>query len=167
MRTRHLEIPASPIAEEDERAFDRSNHQQEIARSGRKLRGGTHHCLLALELNRRSAGTPRSRNRRRQIFGKTLQRAGPSAVMRIARRDRLEKNLMQGQFGLSAEIFEGYRQQRFRLGRATFRIRPDIGANKSLRLDDLAIYTLLPKVSAVCGAQAKPIGAAASEIHLD
>src|SRR5712692_2019206 len=50
MRTRHLEILASPIAEEDERAFDRSDHQQEIARSGRKLRGGTHHCLLALEL---------------------------------------------------------------------------------------------------------------------
>src|ERR1700732_5081 len=74
---------------------------------------------------------------------------------------------MQGQFGLSAVIFEGYRQQRFRLGRVTFRIRPDIGADESLRLDDLAIHTLLPKVSTVVRAQVKPIGAAASEIHLD
>src|SRR5437762_14190392 len=49
----------------------------------------------------------------RQVFGEAVQAAGPAALMRIARGDRLEHGLVQGELRLRAVLGEAHRQQRF------------------------------------------------------
>src|SRR3989442_4125323 len=97
---------------------------------------------------------PHSDSRLRRVFGKTVQAAGPAALMRIACRDGLEHGLVQGQLRLRAVLGEAHRHQRF-VARLALRIFPGPGEHEPFWLRDLAIDALQPMVEAVARAHAE------------
>src|ERR1700726_4257821 len=60
----------------------------------------------------------------RQVFAEAIERAVPSAVVRIARGGRLEDGVVQGEPGLAADILKQQRQRRFGARRISLRISP-------------------------------------------
>src|SRR5215470_13047760 len=101
----------------------------------------------------------------RQVFCEAIQRAGPTTPVRIARRDRLEDALVQGQLRLPLVLLEGHRQQRFGTSGLACRICPVPVEDESFRLDDLAKGALRPMVGAFGRTHVDSIGAARADIE--
>ena len=70
------------------------------------------------------------------MFGEALESTGPAAVVLLARRDRVEDGLVQGEPRLAAEIGEGHGHQRRGAG-ITRRVVRDVGQDEPLRRGDL------------------------------
>src|SRR5439155_24135498 len=98
----------------------------------------------------------------RQVFGEAVQAAGPAALMRIARGDRLEDGLVQGELRLRAVLGEAHRQHRFVAGLA-LRVLPGPGEHEPLGLHDFAIDTPQPVVGALRRAHAEADGASRAD----
>src|ERR1700676_3390990 len=60
----------------------------------------------------------------RQVFAEAIERGAPSAVVHIARGDRFEDRVVQGELGLAANILEQQRHRRFGARRISLRIGP-------------------------------------------
>src|SRR5881296_3697273 len=100
----------------------------------------------------------------RHVFGETVEAARPAALMRVARRHRLEDGLTHGEPRLSTVLGEGYRHQRFVAGLA-LRILPGPREDEPHRLHDLAIDAPQPMVGALGRAHAEAIDAARADVH--
>src|SRR5262249_21063690 len=99
-----------------------------------------------------------------QVFGKALQRAIPTAPMRITSSDGLEDGLMQRQLRLPTTFLEGYRHQCFVAG-LTPRILPCVGEDEPLRLHELTVDAAQPMIGTLRRAHAEAVGASRAEIH--
>src|SRR5208282_6585950 len=84
--------------------------------------------------------------------------------MRVARGDRFEDRLMQGELGLAVVLLEGQRQGSFGAGEIALSIRPAPHHDESFRWDDLAIDALHPMIVAVGTAHVDPVGAAGAQL---
>src|SRR5439155_6396985 len=101
----------------------------------------------------------------RDVVGKALESAGPTALMRIARQDRLKDALVQSELCLAADIGEGHGDQCL-VARIAVGVFRGISEDKPLRLDDLAIDPALAVLAPVGRAhQAEPSGAR-PDVHI-
>src|SRR5579862_5260149 len=84
---------------------------------------------------------------RREVFGETIERAVPSAVMHIARSRRFENRVMQRQPGLAAEIVEQQRQRGLGTRKISLRIGPASDHHETLGWIDFAKDPLRPVIA--------------------
>src|SRR5207245_4146423 len=76
------------------------------------------------------------------VVGKALEATGPTALMRIARHDRLKDALVQSALCVAPDIAERHGDQCL-VARVAVGVFRGIGEHKPLRLDDLAIDAAL------------------------
>src|ERR1700722_12001395 len=101
---------------------------------------------------------------RREVFGEAVQRAAPSALMRVASSDRFEDRVMQRKPGLAAKILEQQCQCRLRTSWIPLRIGPAPDHHQPLRRNDFAIDSLRPMIVLVRPAHVDAIRAARTQI---